>query len=397
MAAGKKMSYCTHSLANASDMRELFACFAVNHRQNLHIDSCFVPYSKRSYVVDSAQTVLSDTPLQLLEIDKREILMKKMILTIISSIVAWSMMSTTAHATCGEVSITEMDWASGAIITTVSKFIMERGYQCDVTVVPSSTVPSVASVAETGKPDIVTELWQNSAPVYEKLKNEGKITTVAAVFSDGGVEGWWIPQYLAEQHPELTTIDGILANPDKVGGLFHNCPEGWGCRIANDNLIQAYDFAGKGMEVFNHGGSETLAASIASAYADEKPWFGYYWEPTAILGKYPMVKVDVGPYVKEHHDCNQTPDCANPKKSAYPAASVITGVTTDFAQREPEIFDLMSKVSFTNAIMNEVLAWKERKTASNGEAAAYYLSRYKHVWKEWLNEDAAQRLAPILR
>lgn len=54
---------------------------------------------------------------------------------------------------CGEVSITEMNWASAGIVTGVSKFVMEQGYGCKVTVVPSNTVPAIASVAETGKPD----------------------------------------------------------------------------------------------------------------------------------------------------------------------------------------------------------------------------------------------------
>jgi hypothetical protein len=40
---------------------------------------------------------------------------------------------------------------------------MENGYGCKVTVVPSSTIPAVTSIAETGKPDIATELWVNRA------------------------------------------------------------------------------------------------------------------------------------------------------------------------------------------------------------------------------------------
>ncbi|MEZ5906119.1 MAG: glycine betaine ABC transporter substrate-binding protein [Geminicoccaceae bacterium] len=69
--------------------------------------------------------------------------------------------STGARADCGEVTI-EMNWASASVVTAVSKFLMEEGYGCAVTVVPSDTVPAVTSVAETGKPDIVTELWINS-------------------------------------------------------------------------------------------------------------------------------------------------------------------------------------------------------------------------------------------
>jgi glycine betaine/proline transport system substrate-binding protein len=48
-----------------------------------------------------------------------------------------------------------------------------------------------------------------------------------------------------------------------------------------------------GLERFQHGSGETLQTSIAAAYADKAPWFGYYWAPTAVLGKYPMVRVEV--------------------------------------------------------------------------------------------------------
>lgn len=302
-----------------------------------------------------------------------------------------------ANADCGEVSITQMNWASSAIVTEVSKFIMENGYKCEVTVVPSDTVPAVTSVAETGEPDIVTELWLNSAPLYTKLEQQGKVKTLGDVLSDGGIEAWWIPAYLAEEHPELKTIEGVLANPDKVNGRFHNCPDGWACRFINDNNARALDLQGHGIEVFNHGSGETLAASIAAAYEDESPWFGYYWAPTALLGKYDMVKVDIGPYKEDAHSCNTEQDCADPGVSAYPASRVVTGVTTDFADREPEIAELMSKVSFTNNQMGTILAWQDDNQASAEEAAVYFLNNYKDVWSGWLNDAAREELASVLQ
>ena len=178
-----------------------------------------------------------------------------------------------------------MNWASSQIITEVSKFLMEQGYGCTVEKVPSATTTSMASLAENGEPDIVTELWLNSTgDVYAKLEEEGKVARMADVFDPGGVEGWWIPDYLAQAHPELSTIEGVLANPDLVGGRFNSCPDGWGCRIVNDNLITALGMRDS-MEVFDHGSGETLATSIAAAYENQEPWFGYYWGPTAVLGK----------------------------------------------------------------------------------------------------------------
>ncbi|HAW48858.1 MAG TPA: glycine/betaine ABC transporter substrate-binding protein, partial [Roseovarius sp.] len=133
-----------------------------------------------------------------------------------------------AHAECGEVSVAEMNWASGSIITKITEFLMVQGYGCDVTLVPSATTTAITSLAENNEPDVVPELWVNSAPAYFKLNEEGKVLKAADVFSEGGSENWWVPDYLVEEHPELATIEGILANPELVGGRFHNCPDGWG-------------------------------------------------------------------------------------------------------------------------------------------------------------------------
>ncbi|MEM1373271.1 MAG: ABC transporter substrate-binding protein [Pseudomonadota bacterium] len=305
--------------------------------------------------------------------------------------------ASTAAADCGQVSITEMDWASAAVVTAVSSFILEQGYGCSVTKVPTTTVPAMASVAETGEPDILTELWTSYTEVYEDLRAEGKLTELSKVLSDGGVEAWWIPAYLAEEHPELTTLEGIAANPELVGGRFHDCPSGWGCDVTNFNNFKAAELEGAGVERFQHGSGETLATSIAAAYEAKEPWFGYYWAPTSVLGKYPMVQVTMPAYDADTHTCNGLEDCATPGLSAYPTSNVVTAATQAFVDREPDAAELMRNVTFTNAQMGEVLAWQEANEASNEEAAVYFLSNYKDVWGAWLNDEARGKLSALLQ
>jgi len=258
-------------------------------------------------------------------------------------------------------------------------------------------VPALTSLAETGEPDILTEVWANSTPSYEPLLEEGKLVELGNVLSDGGVEAWWIPAYLAESNPELTTWDGIMANPAAVGGKFHDCPSGWACDIINNNNLKAANIEGSGLERFQHGSGETLQTSIAAAFEEEAPWFGYYWAPTAVLGKYPMVQVEVPAYDAEAHACNGDVDCATPGFSAYPASKVVTAASQAFVDREPAAAELMGNVSFTNEQMGEVLAWRLDNNASNEEAAVYFLSNYQDVWADWLNDDAKAKLAPLLK
>jgi len=277
-----------------------------------------------------------------------------------AAIAALMTSASAAHAECGDVTITEMNWASSAVVTAVSSFLMEQGLGCNV-------------------------------------QKEGKLVELADVLSDGGVEAWWIPAYLAKSNPELTTWEGIMANPELVGGKFHDCPSGWACDIINNNNLIALNAADSGLERFQHGSGETLQTSIAAAFEEEAPWFGYYWAPTAVLGKYPMVAVEVGEYNAEAHNCNGDVDCANPSFSAYPASKVVTAVAGGFAEREPQAAALMANVSFSNEQMGEVLAWRLDKNASYDEAAVYFLTNYKDVWAEWLDAEAKENLAAILQ
>lgn len=305
--------------------------------------------------------------------------------------------SPAAAKECGEVSITEMNWASSAVVTQVAKFVLEQGYGCDVQTVPSATVPAVASLSENGEPDIVTEMWTNGGgPAYVKLRNEGRVKELAPVLDPGGVEGWWLPTSLVEKHPELKTIDGVLANPELVGGRFNNCPEGWGCRILNDNLARALNVEESGITIFNHGSGETLAASIASAFEDGEPWFGYYWSPTKVLGKYVMTKVELGPVDLEIHARNQEKDRETPEISDFPPSPVWTVVSSEFEAEQPEIAAFLSKMSFDVAEMSSILAWQDENGASAEEAAVHFVLNNKDTLSGWLNDSARENLTNIL-
>ena len=316
----------------------------------------------------------------------------------LSCALATSLVAGTAQAQeCGEISITEMDWGSAIIVTQVATFLLEQGYGCDVTIIPSASTPALVSVTETGKPDILTEIWTNSAPAYVPLLEAGKIKELTPVLSDGGVEGLWIPDYLAEAHPELLTIEGLLANPDLVGNRMHNCPVGWTCQVVASQMAKAGGFEAAGIQDFVHGSGETLAASIGSAYTAQEPWFGYYWSPSTVLGKYPMTQVDLGPHDPVAHPCNADLECDTPKLGSWPSSVVTTVVTGAFELSHPAETDLMRHLSFTNKMMNGLLGWQDANNATGQEAAAYFLSTQQDVWGGWVNDAARGKLSALLQ
>ena len=298
---------------------------------------------------------------------------------------------------CGEISIAQMGWTSAEVITEVAKFLLEQGYGCKVTLVASDTIAAITSVTENGRPEIVTDLWLNSAgDPYRKLEESGRMVRLASVLDPGGVEGLWIPTALVEKNPELASIDGVLKHPELVGGVFNTCPDGWGCRVVLDNLVRAMDFEGHGLKIFSHGSGETLASSIGSAIENAQPWFGYYWTPNVVMGKYPMTRVSLGKYDEAAFAALQVPNADDPRPSEFPVAPVLTSVTAEFTKSHPSETEFLRHMSFPTDAMNELLAWKEKNGASAEEAAAHFLTEQPETWSSWLSDDARQKLSALI-
>jgi glycine betaine/proline transport system substrate-binding protein len=75
----------------------------------------------------------------------------------------------------------------------------------------------------------------------------------------------------------------------------------------------------------------------------------------------------------------------------------VTAASKAFVDENPDIAALMGKVSFTNAQMGEVLAWRLDNNASYDEAAVYYLTNNKETWAGWLNDEAKGKLSALLK
>jgi glycine betaine/proline transport system substrate-binding protein len=307
---------------------------------------------------------------------------------------------------CGRVTIADMNWASASLMANVDAFILEHGFGCDAEIVPGDTMPTGTSMIEKGEPDVAPELWSNSfKDSLDRGVAEGRLMVAGKSLSDGGEEGFWVPKYLVDKDPSLATIDGVKANAemfrnpeDPSTSLFMGCPAGWNCQITASNLYEALELEEAGFELGDPGSGAALAGSIAKAYNRGQPWFGYYWAPTALLGKYEMVKVDFETGIDDAHyeACITQADCADPKPTMYPPSLVQTVVTADLAERAPDAYDYLTKRSFTNAFMNRFLAWVDENQADGETAMAHFLSTYEEKWTPWVSADVAERVTAAL-
>lgn len=312
----------------------------------------------------------------------------------------------TSSGECGSISIADMNWNSATLLAHIDRFILTQAFGCQAELTPGDTMPTSTSMAEKSQPDIAPEMWINtSKEILSKAVAENKLLQAVKVFKDGGQEGFWIPQYLLEQYPEMQTIEGVIKHAklfvhpeEKDKSAFYGCPAGWGCQISSSQLFKALKLKDAGFDLIDPGSGAGLAGSIAKANERKQPWLGYYWAPTPVLGKYAMYMVKFGTgYVKEEFSrCTTNPECKNPKVTMYPSAPVYSYTTTKFKQQHPKAFAYISKRSIDNRELNKVLAWMESNQADGSTAVVHFMKYYRHVWHNWLEDDEKQKLDKIV-
>ena len=333
--------------------------------------------------------------------------MKRLIasLTVTTALAGFAGMA--AAQDCGSLTIASMNWQSAELAAAVDQFILNNGYGCSAEIIQGDTVPTITSMVEKGQPEIAPEGWVDLVPeVIQQGIGEGKIVVTTDILSDGAVQGWWVPKYIVDANPEIKTIDDMLKHPelfpdpeDSSKGAVFNGPQGWGGTVVTSQLYKAYGAEAAGFTLVDTGSAAGLDGSIARAYEQKQGWVGYYWAPTALLGKYEMVKLDHGVAYDEAEwkACTSNAECAEPKKNDWPKDKVQTVVAKAWADTAPaEVMDYLGKRSWTNATVNGVMSWMTDNQATGEDGARYFLEQNEEMWKAWVSPEAAEKIKAAL-
>lgn len=308
---------------------------------------------------------------------------------------------------CGSLTIASMNWQSAELAAAVDQFILNNGYGCGAEIIQGDTVPTITSMVEKGQPEIAPEGWVDLVPeVIQQGIAEGKIVVTVDILSDGAVQGWWIPKYIADANPDIKTIDDMLKHPelfpdpeDSSKGAVFNGPQGWGGTVVTTQLYKAFGAEAAGFTLVDTGSAAGLDGSIARAYEREQGWVGYYWAPTALLGKYEMVKLEHGVDLDmdEWKSCTSNTDCAEPKKNDWPKDKVQTVVAKEWADNAPaEVMDYLGKRSWTNATVNGVMSWMTDNQATGEDGARHFLEQNEDLWQQWVSPEVAEKIKAAL-
>jgi glycine betaine/proline transport system substrate-binding protein len=297
----------------------------------------------------------------------------------------------------------DVSWDSVQVHNRIAAFIIENGYgypECQYTF--GDSLPLLQGLGK-GSIDIYMEVWaDNYRDAWEEVLANGTVTQLGTNFPDAP-QGWYVPTYMIKGDtergikpvaPDLKSVTDLpqyrelFTDPEVPSkGRFHNSPPGWKVTDYNQDKIYAYGLD-KSFNVFGTGSEAALTTSMVSAYEKGKPWLGYYWEPTWVMGKLDMTLLEEPEYDQAAWDKN--------KGCAYPSAEVLIGINSKLEERAPEIVAFLKNYATTLEQNNDFLAFMSDNDGKADAAAIYFLKKYPDVWKSWIPEDVAAKVDKAL-
>jgi glycine betaine/proline transport system substrate-binding protein len=297
----------------------------------------------------------------------------------------------------------ELDYDSVNILTAIARFLLEEGFGCATDTIPGTTLPLLQGSVR-GDIDVTMEIWTDNTPdFWREALAQGRVRELQPVFDDAA-QGFFVPRYLVEGDadrgiaaaaPDLRSVADLPRyaalfrdpeQPDK--GRLYNCVIGWFCEGINNVKFHVYGLDDH-FTNFRAGTGIALETTMEAAYARGEPWLGYYWEPTGILGRLDMLRLDEPPYSDacfEHMLAHvDTPERAT-EACEYAVVVAVVGLGSRFASTVPEPIEAVLDAMYVpTATINRLLAHMAETGADTSAAARHFLATEGERWSSWLD------------
>jgi len=300
-------------------------------------------------------------------------------------------------------------WESGALTTEILRHIVEHGYGYPTDTLPGSSVSMEVALARNDL-QVIAEEWAGRSPAWVKAEQAGQVFALGDTVKNAE-EGWWVPAYVIKGDParnlkplapDLRSVDDLKRYPqvfrdpempDK--GRFLNSPSGWTSETVNSQKLKAYGLDGL-YNNFRSGSGAALDAEISSAIRRGQPVLFYYWSPTALIGRYDLVRLQEPPFDASAWATLTDAKNPNPKGSQSLPAKLSIGVSKAFRDGYPDLVAAFEKVDLPIDVLNRALAEMNEKRQPAADAAKAFLRANPQVWKAWLPAEVATKVEASL-
>ncbi|WP_227466048.1 ABC transporter substrate-binding protein [Nocardioides dongkuii] len=233
----------------------------------------------------------------------------------------------------------------------------------------------------TGQVDVVIEDWGH--PDLEKKFFEGTGDGSATDFGptgNVGVIGWYVPAWLAEEHPDILEWENL----NKYAEEFATSESGDQGQFlgADPSFVQFDEAIASNLDLdFKVVFSGSEAASITAFQQAEKNkefLIGYFYEPQWLFAEVDLAKVALPPYEEGCQD--------DPAKVAcdYPETELKKIVSTSWVEEDSPAVGLVQNFQWTNDDQNLVAKYISQDGMSAEDAAAKWVEDNPDKVEAWL-------------
>ncbi|CAM5598596.1 ABC transporter substrate-binding protein [Streptomyces aurantiogriseus] len=249
---------------------------------------------------------------------------------------------------CGTFNLAVNPWVGYEANAAVVAYVAEHDLGCTVT--KKDLKEEVAWQGfGTGEVDAVIENWGHD-DLKKKYITDQKTAVEAGVTGNEGLIGWYVPPWLAKEHPDITDWNNL----NKYAAKFKTSESGGkGQLLDGDPSFVTNDEAlVKNLKLdfkVVYAGSETALIQAFRKAEKNKEWvIGYFYEPQWFISEVPLVKVKLPEY--------KTGCDADAEKVAcdYPVYKLDKIVSAKFAKSGSPAYDLVKNFTWTNDDQNTV-------------------------------------------
>ena len=198
--------------------------------------------------------------------------------------------TTAAPADKPTINLVVNAWTASALNVAVAEQLIESelGYPVEVLAVDENE--AMFTGLSDGTFDAVLELWPSGLTDTENaFFDDGSVVRLGDLGAVGKI-GWFVPQYVIDEHPELATWEGYTSAD--AAALFATAETGDNGRfLGTDPSYSQFDeqiIANLGLpfEVKYSGSEPTTVAELDARVAAHEAILMYWWTPTAAVAKY---------------------------------------------------------------------------------------------------------------
>jgi glycine betaine/proline transport system substrate-binding protein len=284
----------------------------------------------------------------------------------------------------GDAAITliENPWPASELNAAVAKIIIEQEFGNPVEVVALDENASWDALAG-GEADANLEVWPSghSERIAEYIDNLGTVENGGELGPLGAI-GWYVPNYVLADHPELATWEGYK-DPANAA-LFATAETGDNGRfVAADPSWVQYDEAiisnlELPFQIVWTGSEEALLAEVSSAYSRQEPVLFYFYTPHAVFERFDLTQVELPEYSDECYADEAAIDCG------YPPDQLFKAISAQLAEKDETVYQFLQNFNFGSSAPQITMLAQLDEGMSVEEAAQAWVDANESVWQAWL-------------